>query len=359
MFYLIILDCVNKLKIRTHSILSSGYLITYLVLNMRLLGLWLGFILGTAASQDAVALFGGAYPDGFMDNEVEVWSHSSSCDLEIPSTPDSFRDGPGVAVLDDKIYVCGGHRMGTNHTTHTCDVYSMTDKTWTEGPSFNEHPLKVDLVTVGSRLVAAYMMENRTKGDTDHLVVSVLDPETSPEWSILTVLECDDCWPYLGGIGQVDESHVALVEKSPNDYPPKNDTRTLHVVNIETGKDVTVDTPANLYNGHCVYSLVFNGLFTCLFHVAGSDIERDLYSLTYNGEDGLESEWTKIGSIPKIDYYHAINGPFLQLDGKLTSLDSLGKGLIYWKDELDDEEWKIGEIEIPRNDVGWAILPCN
>ena len=85
---------------------------------MRLLGLWLGFILsylGPAASQDAVALFGGAYPDGYMDNEVEVWSHSSSCDLEIPSTPDSFRDGPGVAVLDDKIYVCGGHRMGTNH----------------------------------------------------------------------------------------------------------------------------------------------------------------------------------------------------------------------------------------------------
>ena len=56
---------------------------------------------------------------------------------------------------------------------------------------------------------------------------------------------------------------------------------------------------------------MLNGLFTCLFSVAGSDIDRDLYSLTYNGEDGLEHEWTKIGSIPKVDYYHAIGEPFL------------------------------------------------
>jgi len=328
---------------------------------MRLQALWLAFLLtylGTAAAQDAVALFGGEYPDGFLDNEVEVWSHSSSCNLEIPNTPDSFRDGPGVAVLDDKIYVCGGHRMGTNHTTHTCDVYSMTDKTWSAGPSFNEHPLKVDLATVGSRLVAAYTMENRTDGDwgpeTNQLVVSVLDPESSPEWSVLTVLECDNCWGYLGGIGQVDENHVALVEVAPNEYPPKNDTRTLHVVNVETGKAMTVDTPDN---HHCGYSLVFNDLFSCLFIV--SDTDRELYSLTYNGEDGLEHEWTHIGSIPKIDYYHSIDGPFLQLDGMLTTLNKLNDGLIYWKEDLEDEEWKIAEIEIPRKDVGWAVVQCN
>ena len=113
----------------------------YSVLNMRLLKLSLALFLshlGTTASQDALALFGGEYPDGYFDNEVEVWSPSSSCNLEIPSTPDSFIDAPGVGVLDDKIYVCGGHRIGTNHTTSTCDVYSLTDKTWSQGPSFNK-----------------------------------------------------------------------------------------------------------------------------------------------------------------------------------------------------------------------------
>ena len=158
-----ILDRVNILQIKT-SIFSAGYLITCLVLNMRLLELLLAFLLtyiGATTAQDAVALFGGEYPDGLMDNEVEVWSHSSSCNLEIPSTPDSFRDGPGVAVLEDKIYVCGGHRIGTNHTTSsTCDVYSLTENTWSEGPTFSNHPTRVHLTTVGSRLIAAYPWKN-------------------------------------------------------------------------------------------------------------------------------------------------------------------------------------------------------
>ena len=347
------------LKIRT-SFYSAGYLFPSLVLNMGLLELLMAFFLkflGTATAQDAIALFGGKYPDGFMDNEVEVWSHSSSCNLEIPSTPDSFRDGPGVAVLADKIYVCGGHRMGTSHTTNTCDVYSMTEKTWTAGPSFNKdtHPLGVHLTTVGSRLVAAYTMENRTEGDwgptTDQLVVAVLDPETSPEWSIITVLECDNCWYSFIGFGKVDENHVGLVEVYPT--APRNET-TLHVVNVETRKDMLVDTPNS---AHCVAGFVFNGLFTCLFPVAGSDVDRDLYSLTYNGEGGLEHDWTKIGSLPRNGYYHDILGPFLQLDGMLTC--SRNDGIIYWKEKLDDEVWKSAELEIPRLGAGWAILQCD
>ena len=58
-----ILDCVNILKIKT-SIFSAGYLITCLVLNMRLLEVLLAFLLtyiGATTAQDAVALFGGAW----------------------------------------------------------------------------------------------------------------------------------------------------------------------------------------------------------------------------------------------------------------------------------------------------------
>ena len=331
---------------------------------MRLRGLWLPFILtylGTAVSQDAVALFGGTYPPyGYMNNEVEVWSRSSSCKLEIPSTPDlfqEFQDGPGAAVLDDNIYVCGGYRM--HGTTRTCDIYSMTDKTWYAGPSlYNEYPMKVNLATAGSRLVAAYTIENSTHGEywqtTDQLVVSVLDPETSPQWSVLTVLKCDDCWYFLEEIGQVDENHVAFAKVGRPDYPPNNHSEALHVVNIETGKVTNVDTPNN---DPCNNPLVFNGLFSCIFEP--DPWTRILHSLTFNGEDGLQHEWTEISSFTKIDYYNPIRGPFLQLDGKLTALGSVRIGIIYWKDELEDEGWNLAKIEIPRDNFAWTILQCN
>jgi len=300
-------------------------------------------LLGTAASQDAVALFGGTYPDGYMDNEVEVWSHSSSCNLEIPSTPDSFRDAPGVGVLDDKIYVCGGHRVGTTHNMSTCDVYSLTDNTWSEGPGLNNHPLHVHLAAIGSRLIAVYLLD---KPGMDQLVVSnLITTSTTPEWSILTVLECDNCWYYVAGIGKVDENHIGLVEA----YEYGKDDYSVHVVNLDTGKDVKVPTQDNAY---CAYGFVFNDLFTCLFN-------SELYSLTYNGEDGSQHEWTRIGNIPQSQDHQNVVGPFLQLDGMLTSLSFLDVGLIYWRDEVEDEEWKTAEIEIARKNVGWTILPCD
>jgi len=313
--------------------------------------------LGSSASQDAVALFGGEYPDGYMDNEVEVWSHSSSCNLEIPSTPDSFRDAPGVGVLDDKIYVCGGHRVGTNHDMSTCDVYSLTDNTWSEGPGFNQHPMHVHLTTVGSRLIAAYALKNMTgqgpwgEDRMDQLVVSSLIPGTTPEWSILTVIECDNCWLHLGGIGKVDENHIGLVEA----FEYGRDDYSVHVVNVETGKDVKVPTLDNLY---CMWGFVFNDLFTCLLD--GKEMgQRDLYSLTYNGEDGSQHEWTRIGNISASMNHRDVEGPYLQLNGMLTSLSFLDVGLIYWKDDLEDEEWQTAEIEIARRNVGWTILHCD
>jgi len=323
----------------------------YSVLNMRLLKLSLALFLshlGTTASQDALALFGGEYPDGYFDNEVEVWSHSSSCNLEIPSTPDSFIDAPGVGVLDDKIYVCGGHRIGTNHTTSTCDVYSLTDKTWSQGPSFNNHPEEVHLATIGSKLVAAYSVKSMTSHGPriNQLVISYLSAETSPEWSILTVIECGPCSPYecngcwrnLKGIGQVDENHIGIVDAY---------YYSVYVVNVETGKHVMVDTPNP---AGCEYGFLFNDLFSCS--------SRDkLYSLTFNGENDHQHEWTFIANI-----HHTAHGSkfysFVEVDGKLTALDFLRYGRIYWMEELEDEEWKTAEVEIPRKNVGWTILNC-
>ena len=100
-----------------------------------------------------------------MDNEVEVWSHSPDCGIHIKNTPDSFTDRPGVAVLENNLYVCGGRRIGTNSTIDTCDIYSLTDNVWTDGPNqpFNrtnnddfDTQFKFWMSTVGSTVVAAY-----------------------------------------------------------------------------------------------------------------------------------------------------------------------------------------------------------
>jgi len=92
-------------------------------------------------------------------------------------------------------------------------------------------------------------------------------------------------------------------------------------------------------------------MFTCPF-------DRELYSLTFHGEDNHPHEWTYIGNITDIPYNQRPYGQYVQVDGMLTTLGFLNHGLIYWKDELEDEEWKTAEVEIPRRNVGWTILNC-
>ena len=102
------------------------------------------------------------------------------------------------------------------------------------------------------------------------LVISYLSADTSPEWSILTVIqcvpcrpyECNGCWRNLKGIGQVDENHIGLVETKEGLYYHSN--YSVHVVNVETGKHVMVDT---LNHATCYYGFVFNDLLA-LFTVA-------------------------------------------------------------------------------------------
>jgi len=302
---------------------------------MRLILLRLAsFLLGLAAvkSQEVVAFFGGKYPDGYLDNEVESWP-SSSCNLEIPSSPDSFRDKPGVALLGDDVFLCGGHRIGTIHTSAFCDIYSLSGKDWREGPQLPENPETIQMTAVGSKLAAAYMSKNTTS----QMVVSILDQETKLEWTVLTTIEAEGS--FNTQIAQVDDKHVGVVESFA-----WGAHHVVNIVNVETGKVTVVETVDNAY---CSHAFVFNGNFTCVF------AEEDFYSLTFSGEDGPDPEWTLVANHPPGDY--TIFAPYLQLNGMLTALSSLDYGLIYY---LEDEEWKMGEIEIARHDPGFAILPC-
>ena len=110
----------------------------------------------TILADEAVVMVGGTYPDGYADNEVEVWSPSPGCTLEVPSTPDAFIDTPGAKFYQDNMYVCGGHRIGTTHTRDTWDVYSFTQKEWSQGSSLRTNSSHVSLASVGSHLAAVY-----------------------------------------------------------------------------------------------------------------------------------------------------------------------------------------------------------
>ena len=49
-------------------------------------------LLQAAQADEALVMVGGDYLPGFLDNEVEVWSPSPTCDLQVSSTPDYFVD---------------------------------------------------------------------------------------------------------------------------------------------------------------------------------------------------------------------------------------------------------------------------
>ena len=78
--------------------------------------------------------------------------------INIKTSPVSGR--PGLASLDDNLYVCGGLDTGNITAMNTCYVYNIDDDEWREGPAlkFNTstdwkpHPLS--MVAIGSKLVA-------------------------------------------------------------------------------------------------------------------------------------------------------------------------------------------------------------
>ena len=104
-------------------------------------------------ASEALVMIGGDYLPGFLDNEVEVWSPSRTCDLEILPTPDYFTEGPGAALHGDQIYVCGGSYIH-GHPRDLCDTYDISEATWREGPSLASNLSGIKMATVGETLVA-------------------------------------------------------------------------------------------------------------------------------------------------------------------------------------------------------------
>jgi len=293
--------------------------------------------LGTMQAEEALVMVGGEYFDGYMDNEVEVWSHSPDCELEIPSTPDSFKDAPGVSFFQDNVYVCGGSRVGTTHTHDICDVYSLTDKTWRQGPSLKSNisqntDARVHMTRIGSVLLAAF------ENDDKNVSFNILD-SNEMEWIETFPLDYPlntNFWSPL----VFDEKHVGIHEVYA--YYPR--VEKIHIINIEEAKEVTtIETDFD-----CEQPVMYNNNLTCYTYAVDY---CKFIALTHMDEGFTNPTWTDLDmKIPTSDM-----GTMLVLDGMLTNLKTDIAMLSYW----EDQEWKTGTLAIPRIETGISVMNCN
>jgi len=290
-------------------------------------------------AQEALLLLGGHYLDGYMDNEVEVWSHSSECNLDIPSTPDSFVTKPGVALFQEHVYVCGGDRIGTTHTHDTCDKYSLKDNVWTQGLSLKSNSTNVYLTTAGTSLLAAYRNED------ENLVVSTLDSEESG-WIETFPLDGPFPQPFFS-FAALDDKHVAI-SATYNYYPFEE---KIHVLEVETGEVATMTI-----DWSCNYPVMYNNNLTCVRTVEQQRVE--ILALT-DVEEGFTNPTWSVIETPPLEFFAGEFGPqilpMVVLDGMLTFVDIHIARLYYW----EGEEWKSGEIDFPKQDTSFLVIPCN
>ena len=304
---------------------------------------------GPTLAQEALVLVGGRYADGYVDNEVEVWSHSADCGVNIKNTPDSFIDRPGVAFLENNLYVCGGHRIGTNSSSDDCDVYSLTDNIWTKGPPqpFNrttndgfEDTFSIRMATVGHTVVAAYA-GNMQWPDFEPVEyqISTLG-ETG--WSEPTSLSVRLDNMFLGMVA-LDEKHVAL-----RDLQTYSSNETVYIVNVETELVVAKIIKDWECNSEPV---LYNNQYTCIKRSAD---RKEVMSLSFS-QDFSDPTWTMVETLPSDIFPIDYSEDFLTVvDGMLTVVFSRQAAIFY----LDGGEWKSEEMDIPRTQSGHVVIPC-
>jgi len=318
----------------------------------------------TSCAQEALVLVGGKYPDGYDDTEVEVWSLSAECGVHIKNTPDSFVDRPAVAVLDRSLYVCGGSRIGSNRTSSACDIYSLTDNQWTEGASlkFNQSighdDFNVDgdglrLAAVGSTLVAVY----RKSPDYEKKTYFQMSTLSESGWSepIYLNVSMNTGTDRTEDVIAVDDGHLALstwTDEVTHDPEHVTYKRNVHIVNIETASVVgEVSTSWDHWTSDSTFKwylpFLFNGKYTC---VANSSV----WSLTFD-QDFTNHTWNLVEILPADFAIYDTSSFLADVGGVLTIVMEFTARVIYFT----DGGWKSGELEIPRKDAGYAVVPCN
>ena len=90
---------------------------------------------------------------------------------------------PGVAVLDNKIFVTGGHYGGYGQYMSSVDCYDPDTNTWSQVANMNTARINHSLVILHGRL---YTIGGKNDYDYEHYVdsVEVYDPDNDT-WSLL------------------------------------------------------------------------------------------------------------------------------------------------------------------------------
>ena len=301
--------------------------------------------LGVTKAHEALVLVGGKYPDGYLNTEVEVWSHSPDCGVHISNTPDAFADGPKVGVLDDTLYVCGGFRIGTNYNSDKCDIYNLTHNEWSEGPSlpFNrtdyDQPFFPGIASADITIVAAY--EQFSVGPP--VFLSML---TETGWSVPVTVDTN-LDKHFVDIVDLDEYHVMLRSRCFGICP----NETLFIVNYMTA--TVVGEIVTEYN--CGKPFIYKNQYTCLKEVGDPQDYGPIMTLSYS-QDFTNPTWTPLPDLPEVfSCGEQAQYSLTELDGMLTVFCPQSASLIF----LDGEEWKSGELEIPREYPGFVVIPCN
>jgi len=295
------------------------------------------------AGHESLLIIGGSYPDGSEMNEVEVWSPSPECAINIKTCPVSGH--PGVAFLDGNLYACGGLDTGNVTSMNTCYVYNIDDDEWREGPAlkFTETPtssspaVQLWLATVGMTVTAVWRQNIGSM-----VYISTL---VNNEWSEPIAVDGARC-DLLMNIVALDEKHVALLDISPFDLPFH---QYVEVINVETATRVT-----DVYmEWECLNAFLYNGQFTCLKR---EDSVSELWSLTFD-EDFGDPTWSLVYDLPDDIFDTNGNMFYSQLtmvEGMLTAARPKEAAIFY----LEEDQWRTDELE-PREGSAFVVLPCN
>jgi len=309
--------------------------------------------MATAAAHEAAVILGGNYPDGSGVMEVEVWSPSPECGINIKDIPVPFSHlylSSPFAFFDGNLYACGDQSGTYNITIHNrCYVYNLADNEWSEGPTmkFTRNPGDLWLTTVGNYLVAVGKCYLVGKGFTRYM--SILKDN---EWSEPVPLD-----NFLGeaifSMVALDENHFALLMISQADVPQR---QFIEIINVETASRVT-----EVWNyGECLNAFLYNDQYSCSMwihiHEDGSyTYESEVWSLTFQ-EDFSNPTWNTAYDLPD-EIWNDVSAYYCRMavvDGMLTGVWPDGGVVNY----LDGDQWKTETLEIIRERSRVIVVPC-
>ncbi|XP_058795570.1 ring canal kelch protein-like [Phymastichus coffea] len=129
------------------------------------------------AFDDCIYVVGGCNRSAGALDSIERYDPSTNQWSILSASMQQGRAGLGAAVLDGKLYACGGDLTEVSCTSSTVEVYDVENKQWRYVASMQEIRLRFVLVTHRKQLYAIGGIANST--------VETYDPHTD-SWSFLS-----------------------------------------------------------------------------------------------------------------------------------------------------------------------------